>query len=577
MRGAPTPRDAPHPRPPEPAVTSASDRPAAVPDRVAAPADPPAAELQACVRDLLSLIALPALTLGSDPRDILSRFAEALGSLLPIRFCIISAAVVEDDDPISLWRADGGSIASPDAEWTAYAASWTRSQRSQLAVSEESTPAGTLRVARLAMGYSQHTGVLSVGSDDPTFPSLTQGALLRAASSLAAGRLKAARLVHEREEASRVKDEFLAMLGHELRNPLAPIVTALDLMRLRGDGSTAREQQIIRRQVDHLVRLVDDLMDVSRITRGKVELRQQTVEISAVLGNAVEMASLLLEQRGHRLHIDAPEAGLCWTGDPTRLAQVVANLLTNAARYTGPGGDIRLTARREANTAVISVRDNGIGMSAELLPRVFDMFRQGPRTLDRGEGGLGLGLALVKNLVQMHGGQVEASSDGPGHGSEFVVRLPLVVERGRGAAPPQAGVEAAAATRPLRILVVDDNADGADVMGAVLESHGHRVLVSHDPVNALKVCVGFAPQLALLDIGMPVMDGYELAQRLRKLPGMHALQLVALTGYGRARDLQQSRAAGFAEHLVKPIQPLELLELVARIGQRSDPAEAASA
>ena len=533
-----------------------------------------AAELQVCVRDLMSLIALPALTVSSNPRDIICRFGEALVSLLPIRFCVVTAMAFSEDAPIiTVCRqgVDNGEDAL-GSDWQEYGRRCAEVQGSQLQIGDEDTPCGQLRVVKLAMSVGQDSGTLVVGADSRLFPGLAHSAALRAAASLAAGRLKAARLVHEREQAARVKDEFLAMLGHELRNPLAPIVTALDLMRLRGkDEATLREQQIIRRQVDHLIRLVDDLMDVSRITRGKVELRSVTTEISVVLGDAVEMASLLIEQRRHHLQIDAPDSGLRWTGDPTRLAQVVANLLTNAARYTEPGGQIRLSAKREDRQVVISVSDNGTGMDADLLPHVFEMFEQGPRSIDRAEGGLGLGLALVRSLVRMHDGTVEALSPGKGQGSEFVVRMPLpdeTVESTMGAPPERA---ANPARNPLRILLVDDNIDGADAMLSLLEAHGHQVLVAYNPVTALQRCAAFVPQLALIDIGMPVMDGYELALRLRELSGMGDLVLIAMTGYGRDHDLKRSRQADFAEHLVKPIKPETLLQLIDRVGVGAAP------
>jgi PAS domain S-box-containing protein len=370
-----------------------------------------------------------------------------------------------------------------------------------------------------------------------------------------------ARLMGKLESANRAKDEFLAMLGHELRNPLAPIVTALQLIKMRGDTETAKEQGIIQRQVDHLIRLVDDLLDVSKITRGKVELRKESVDLGGVLAKAVEMASLLLEQRRHRLVVHAPSRGLRWVGDPVRLAQVVANLLTNAARYTPPGGEVRLSAFRDTHDVVISVQDNGNGMPSHMLGRVFDLFTQGERGVDRAEGGLGIGLAIVKSLVAMHGGSVVAKSEGLGKGSEFVVRLPLVSETTRNeSGSPR--LPAAAAPRGLRVLVVDDNADAADMLGLALKAQGHEVVVAHDPVAALKAVDGFTPDVAVLDIGLPAMDGYELAGHLRARLGTRPCRLIALTGYGQERDKLRSRDAGFAVHLVKPVDVDGLLSLV---------------
>ena len=362
--------------------------------------------------------------------------------------------------------------------------------------------------------------------------------------------------------ASRAKDEFLAMLGHELRNPLSPIVTALQLMRMRGDGAHGREGEIIQRQVDHLVRLVDDLLDVSRVTRGKIELKVERVELARVIDKAVEMASLLIEQRRHRLEVEL-EPGLAWEGDPVRLAQVVSNLLTNAARYTEPGGRLWLRVRRDGPDAVgISVRDTGIGLAPEVREQVFELFFQGKRSIDRAEGGLGIGLALVKNIVELHGGSVHAHSEGRGQGSEFVVRLPL-----RSAALASAPSEPAPAPIPgvamQRVLLVDDNADGADTLGRLLRAHGHTVEVYHDPVGALAAIERFRPTVALLDIGLPVLDGYQLAARIRALPGGQGCRLVALSGYGLAADRARSRAAGFERHLVKPVNPDEVARVVA--------------
>ena len=355
------------------------------------------------------------------------------------------------------------------------------------------------------------------------------------------------------EGANRAKDEFLAMLGHELRNPLSPIVTALQLMKLRGDGAD-RERTVIERQVAHLTRLVDDLLDVSRIARGKVELKVETVEIAEVVVKAIEMASPLLEQRAHALELDVPRRGLPVRGDATRLAQVVSNLLTNAAKYTPAGGRIAVLAVRDGESVELRVRDNGIGISPDVLAHVFDLFVQERQGLDRAHGGLGLGLTIVRNLVQLHGGTVSASSAGMGKGSEFVVRLP-VAARARVLTPDTDGQVMAGpvTSKGRRVLVVDDNDDSAAMLAEALRLRGHDVQVAHDGPAALNVSTGFQPQVAFLDIGLPVMDGYELAARLRQQPGLGGLRLLALTGYGQESDSERSRAAGFDEHLVKPL------------------------
>ncbi|MBO4122400.1 response regulator [Cupriavidus gilardii] len=378
------------------------------------------------------------------------------------------------------------------------------------------------------------------------------------------------RLLRELERASQAKDEFLAMLGHELRNPLSPIVTALQLMRMRGSTETERERAIIERQVDHLVRLIDDLLDVSRITRGNIELKIETVHLAEVLAKAVEMASRLLEQRSHRLSMDVDRT-LVWQGDPVRLAQAVANLLTNAARYTDIGGEIVLSAQRDGDgdgdgDIVIRVRDNGIGIGAEMLPHLFDLFYQGPRKIDRQQGGLGIGLALVKNLIELHGGSVAAASEGPGHGSAFTIRLPAVASAELVAAAHREERAAVAAGDARRVLLVDDNVDSVQALAQLLKAYGHHVEVVYDPVSALRIVQRFAPDVAVLDIGLPVMDGYELVRRLRESLGDHPCRFVALTGYGQDTDRDRSKAAGFGQHLVKPVSPDALLRLIQETG-----------
>jgi CheY-like chemotaxis protein len=373
----------------------------------------------------------------------------------------------------------------------------------------------------------------------------------------------------EAENANRAKDEFLAMLGHELRNPLAPILTALQLMRLRPGAGAEKERSVIERQVNHLVTLVDDLLDVSRITRGKIDLKKESVEIADIVARAIEMASPLLEQRRHHLNVMVPASGLRVDVDPARLAQVVSNLLTNAAKYTEPGGTVTVVGSSEAGVVALSVRDTGIGIASEMLPRVFDLFIQEPQALDRSQGGLGLGLAIVRSLVEMHGGTTTAESEGRGRGSEFIIRLPHVVGVVVEAAPgPVAEPPAAAARVGRRVLVVDDNTDAADLLAMSLEALGCVVSIAHDGPSALRRAEMFDAEIALLDIGLPVMDGFELARRLRELPRYANARLVALTGYGQEADRQRSAEAGFDVHLVKPVQ-LAAIEAIVRAGDRA--------
>jgi signal transduction histidine kinase len=368
----------------------------------------------------------------------------------------------------------------------------------------------------------------------------------------------------EAEIASRAKDEFLAMLGHELRNPLAPILTALQLMRLRGNSGAEKERSVIERQVNHVVRLVDDLLDVSRITRGKVELKRQPIEMAEVVAKAIEMASPLLEERQHRLTVTVPQSGLLVDADPARLAQVVSNLLTNAAKYTEPGGAIVVHGRQASGDVVLTVRDSGMGISAEMLPRIFELFTQEKQALDRSQGGLGLGLAIVRTLVQLHGGSIAAQSDGRGHGSEFTLRLPRSQRAADAVATPAAELVVPERHRGRRVLIVDDNADGAELLAMSLEQLGCVTRVAHDGPSALRAAEEFDADVALLDIGLPVMDGYELARRLRELPSFARTRLVAVTGYGQDADRRRSRDAGFDAHLVKPVQ-LDDIETVVRV------------
>jgi signal transduction histidine kinase len=369
----------------------------------------------------------------------------------------------------------------------------------------------------------------------------------------------------EAEHALRAKDEFLAMLGHELRNPLAPIVTALQLLRLRGNDPAEREHTIIERQVNHLTTLVDDLLDISRITQGKIELKRERIELSSVVLRAIEMVSPLFEQRRHVLVVDVPVQGLMALVDPTRFAQVISNLLSNAAKYTEVGGQIVISATADAEEVTLSVTDNGIGIAEASLAHVFDIFMQERQASDRAHGGLGLGLAIVRSLVSMHGGTVHASSQGLGTGSCFTIRLAAVSSQGE---PPVVAPVTALRGLPnkvLRVLVVDDNSDAAELLARVMTELGCEARTAHDGPSALALFEIFRPELALVDIGLPVMDGYELAQHIRNRPDTAPVQLVAVTGYGQKRDVEQALASGFDEHLTKPVDISRLTLLIAAL------------
>jgi signal transduction histidine kinase/ActR/RegA family two-component response regulator len=363
-----------------------------------------------------------------------------------------------------------------------------------------------------------------------------------------------ARLYGAVQEADRRKEEFLAMLAHELRNPLAPIRTAAQVLRRLGEDTPGirQSQDIIERQVQHLARLVDDLLDVSRITRGKIELHKESIDLAAALTRAVETVRPMIEDRRHELTMDLPLEPIFLEGDLMRLAQVFANLLGNAAKFTENGGKIVIRATREGTRAVIKVTDTGIGIPADLLPRVFDLFTQGDRSLARSEGGLGIGLTLVRSLVEMHGGTVEAFSDGPGRGSEFIMYLPVLEVAALNDRTPE---PVAGRLQPphQRVLIVDDNADAAESMAMLLRALGHEVRTAPDGPAALERARAFQPDMVLLDIGLPRMDGYEVARRLRGEAGLCKVLLVALTGYGQDEDRRRTREAGFDHHLVKPI------------------------
>jgi len=367
-------------------------------------------------------------------------------------------------------------------------------------------------------------------------------------------------------EADRRKDEFLATLAHELRNPLAPIVNAVEFMRLKAgsDEQLQRMHDVIDRQVHHLGRLVDDLMDLSRISTGRIVLRRQPVALRTVLASAYEASMPLIDAARQQLTLDVPDAAILLDGDPTRLSQVFCNILNNASKYTPVGGGITLTAHSEGGEAVVRVADTGAGIAPELLPHIFRMFVQGHRSGERAQGGLGIGLPLAKQLVELHGGTITARSDGPGRGSEFTVRLPLLPGE------PVPGSDAATPVRTLpvgrgRIVVVDDNTDAADTLCAALRGFGYETWACYDGAEALRRVDGVEPEIVVLDIGLPGLDGYEVARRLRARG--YGGTLVALTGWGQEGDLQRAHAAGFDLHRTKPVNPAELATAIAGLRQ----------
>ncbi len=404
-------------------------------------------------------------------------------------------------------------------------------------------------------------------------PLLDEGGRLRGYTKVVRDMTERKRAEEALLEADRRKDEFLAMLAHELRNPLSAINNAAELSRHREISPDQVEwtREIISNQVKHLTRLVDDLLDVSRITLRKVRLKPEPVDLAAILSRAVEATAPSFAGRGHDLRFDPGPGSLPIEGDPTRLEQVFVNLLTNAGKYTEPGGTIALSAAREGDAMVVRVRDNGVGIDPEMLARVFDLFAQVDRSLDRTQGGLGIGLTIARRLVELHGGTIEVASDGPGLGSEFTVRLPAT--RASGLPQPQARPDRPArSARPgCRVLVVDDNRASAGVLAELLKLSGYDVRKVHDGREAIAEVHVRRPEIVLLDIGLPDMDGYQVAEHLRRQEGLKDLTIIAITGYGEEQAQRRSREAGFDYHLVKPVDYEVLLEL---LDSRAGPAAA---
>ena len=371
------------------------------------------------------------------------------------------------------------------------------------------------------------------------------------------------RAQRELREADERKNEFLALLAHELRNPLGPIRHAVNILRARTPSPEELQwaTNIIGRQTEHMTRLVDDLLDVSRISRGTIELRRERVDIAGILNAAVEASSALIQRARHQLKVSPPRQPLLVEGDPTRLTQIVTNLLDNAAKYTDPGGRISLSAEREGEDAVIRVRDSGIGIAPDVLPRIFDMFTQAGMSMERTQGGLGVGLSLVERLVKLHGGQVSAYSGGPGQGSMFTIRLPAL-EAHHHALPERPHVQVNS-DQHCRILVVDDNEDSVDSLATLLRMLGHEVMTAEDGERALQVADEFRPDVAILDIGLPKVSGYDLAKRIRERSWARGIVLVALTGWGQEQHRRRSAESGFNHHLTKPVEFETLQQILA--------------
>jgi signal transduction histidine kinase/ActR/RegA family two-component response regulator len=515
----------------------------------------PSNDIGRAIRDLMSLVALSALWIGKDGRTVLQLMTQAVEHLVPLRFSFVEASILPGETS-RLVRTDGRD-ADPAGvkDWQAASQRWTRVPGVAVVPRKpQPTPLGPMRIARLELGAGPVGGVIWFGSDAPGFPSDVDLALLRAAASLAATGLQSAWMRHKQIESDKAKDEFLAMLGHELRNPLAPIRAIAGLWQREGiaPSQLPRTGAILERQVQHMTHLVDDLLDVSRLSTGAIELETRLLDLRGVVQVAVEQSRSYIDSKQHTLVLDIPDADFPVNGDEKRLVQILSNLLHNAAKYTPSGGRIELSLSMTASTVTVAVADNGIGIAPDMLNNVFELFTQVRRTADRVDGGLGVGLALARRLVDLHGGVLHAASAGLGQGTRVEMALPL-------ARPVQAARDTharanAPASARLKVLVVDDNADAGHTMGLLLETLGHEVNVVQHPFAALERAQAFRPDVYLLDIGLPDIDGYELARRLRRLDGLGECKLIALTGFGQASDQQNAHDAGFDFHCTKPVE-----------------------
>ncbi|WP_152594692.1 ATP-binding protein [Massilia sp. BSC265] len=518
------------------------------------------------VRDLMGLLALPALWAGRDGETILQLMLQAVERVVPLRLSYLETVGLPEDPRIVRMNIDGLPVQpATQAQLAAACEALLRTPVADGRVFEAETPLGPMRLLRLSMGYGQLGGKILFGAADPQFPNFNQMAFLRGATSLAVTGLHAARANHEREQASRAKDEFLAMLAHELRNPLAPISAAADLLSMMANSeSVKRASGVITRQVRHMTGLIDDLLDVSRVTRGLATLDRTSLDVKHLVALALEQAQPLMEAKRHQVSVELPPEPACVDGDAKRLVQVLVNLLNNAAKYTPDGGRVAVQVATTPDTVAIDVVDNGIGMDPGLIRRAFELFVQAERTPDRSQGGLGLGLPLVRSLVELHGGKVSAHSEGSGRGSRLRVLLPRIASPQQ-KQPRARGTDVPPPVRSLQTLVVDDNVDAATTLAMYLEARGHVVTVEHDPVRAAATAEKGPFDVFLLDLGLPGMDGYELARRIRGRPGGAPAYIIAITGYGSASDRERSAAAGFDHHFVKPVDMDRLAALLSQL------------
>jgi signal transduction histidine kinase/CheY-like chemotaxis protein len=526
-----------------------------------------ARSLRRCIRELAALSVLSAAWSRTDPQGIAESLADVLlRSLTQAELIYVRVLGPVQDPAFEVFRTHRGQeTADRTREIGKTLEPLLRSGSAPPPTIANPAGDGTAHLAIVPMGYDGDCGFVVAGSQQPDFPTQTDRLLLGVGANQATIVLQHKRSEAILRESDRRKDEFLAILAHELRNPLAPLRNALQLMRLAGDDAqtVGRTRGMMERQVQQMVRLIDDLLDISRITRGKIVLRKERVELAAVIQDAVETSRPLFEAAGHALTVIYPPEPITLDGDPTRLAQVFANLLNNAAKYTQGGGHIRMTAERQGDEVVVKVRDTGIGIPADMLPRIFEMFTQVDRSLERSQGGLGIGLSLVRGLVELHGGSVEAHSDGPGQGSEFSVRLSVHPPLRKAQPAAEDGWRSAPSRH--RILVVDDNRDAADSLALLLTFQGNEVRTAYDGLEAVEAAAAFEPDIVLSDIGMPRLNGYEAAQKIREQCRGRRMVLIAMTGWGQEEDKRHANEAGYDFHLVKPVDVAALEQLLSSL------------
>jgi PAS domain S-box-containing protein len=481
------------------------------------------------------------------------------------------ASIVENSDDAIISKTLDGVISSwnPAAErMFGYTAEEAIGQPITMIIPEDRRDEEQQIIGAIRRGERvDHMEVVRVGKDGRQIELSLTVSPIRDDAGQIVGASKIARDISERRrviaalrDADRRKDEFLATLAHELRNPLAPISSAIEILKVARDDpeTSANALAIMDRQVSQMVRLVDDLLDVARISTGKVEIRKRRIDLAAAVKNAIETSLPLIDRAGQTLRVQEPPEPIYVDGDKTRLAQVFANLLNNSSKYSDRGQAIELRISKRDGLAVVTIKDSGIGIPAEALPRVFDMFSQADRSIGRSQGGLGIGLFLVRRVVDMHGGAVEARSDGPGCGSEFTVRLPTVESK---EIETSADEDTAIPAAKKRVLVVDDNEDGAEALATHLRIKGHDVRAAFDGAEAVAAAEAFRPDVMFIDLGMPTLDGHEAAKQIRSRPWGRKVLLVALTGWGQTEDRKRSHQAGFDHHIVKPADP----EVIARL------------